>query len=114
VGAKGSAEERPLDVAPLRLSKTEASPGDKVVIMTAIFGGHAPYKYGITIGDGEPQPDSSTDNTGWIATELPIPDVANDQALVVHLLVKDANNHSVARTDKIIVHTKHPPDAGAK
>jgi hypothetical protein len=109
VGAKGSTDERALEIAPLRLGKTEATSGDRITVVTAVFGGRTPYKYGIAIGDGDPQPDSSTDANGWIATELTVPKVDTDQTLAVKLLVKDADNHSLSRTDKIIVHATAPP-----
>jgi hypothetical protein len=104
VGAKN---ERPLEIAPLRLGKTEVLAGEQFTLMTIVGGGRGPYRFGISVGDGLPQATETTDGAGWITKDVAAPQVSGDETLTVRVVAKDVDDHGAERTDRIVVRPKH-------
>jgi len=108
VGAKGSVEERPLQVASLRISKSDLIAGEKFSLMTIVSGGRGPFRYGASVGDQAPSPSEAPDPSGWITKDLEAPTVLSQQTLTVRVIVKDIDDHGSEQTARIVVKPAPP------
>jgi hypothetical protein len=107
VAAKGQPSETILQVAPLRLSTASIISGAELTITTYVSGGKAPYKYGVGFDKAEVKAEMPVDPSGWITKTLAAPEVTNDGAALVRLLVEDADGHSTEATAPLAVKTGH-------
>jgi hypothetical protein len=83
-------------VAPLRLSAESVTAGGQFTLMTHIYGGKEPYIYGVGIDTADVKPETPVDTNGWITKAMTAPLVQSDRAVLVRLVVQDADGHSTA------------------
>jgi hypothetical protein len=103
VAAKGQTGETIVNVAPLRLSAASVASGADFTLTSYVSGGKAPYKYGVGFDKEDVKAETPVDANGWITKTLPAPKVPADRAVLVHVVVEDADGHSTETSTPLAV-----------
>jgi hypothetical protein len=108
-GSEVSSKAQPADEAiirmiPLRLSATSVFSGTDVTVFTYVNSGKAPYRFGVAFAKEDARAELPVDSSGWIIKTLAAPKTApTDRPAMVHVVVEDADGHSVEATTPLYV-----------
>ena len=90
-----------------RLSVSSAAPGIPFSLTTAVSGGKAPYRFGVTVDRDTLNPadlKENVDPSGWIVKDLTVPAGAtHGKQISLTVGVRDAANHQTQQTVKLDV-----------
>jgi hypothetical protein len=99
----GAAAATILQVAPIHLSVQTVSQGAEVTLETYVSGGKAPYKYGVGFGADPAEPSEKTEPNGWIRKSVVAPNVQSEQAVLIHVVVSDAEGNRGEQSVPVVV-----------
>jgi hypothetical protein len=80
----------PLSAAPLRLSERSVRPASSFTVETYISGGQSPYTYAIGFDKEVSDATDPVERSGWIDQTMAAPQVTNEKAIKVHLIILDS------------------------